>query len=117
MADGEGLHSFYPVDVRLGVNGTEPGAGLVAKGESPGHRGPSWLMCGGTENVVEKKGTDSTVHMTGGPLVGRAEGHIGPDSPVGVVVDHQWGCQSVAQPDDGISPREGLPVDGLLDAE
>ncbi len=53
---GEGFQSFHAVDVRLGANGAESGAGLVTQGECSGHRRSPGFMCGGAEHVVEEEG-------------------------------------------------------------
>ncbi len=96
VAHGEGLHAIYPVDVRFGPYRSQPGSGFVAKRQRPGHRRPARFVCGSPENVVEKKGADSAVYVTGGSFVGRPERHVGPDAPVGFMVDQQRGSQCVA---------------------
>ena len=53
MADRKSLHSFYPVDVRLGANRSEPSAGFIANREGAGDRGLARLVGGRAEDVVE----------------------------------------------------------------
>lgn len=106
VTDRKSLDTLYPVDVRLGANRSEPSAGFVAEGKSAGHGRLPRLVCRCAEDVVEQERADSPVHVAGGPFVGRAERHVGPNSPVGLVVDHQRWSQRIAEPDDGVPPSQ-----------
>lgn len=104
VADGKRLHSLYPVDVRLGVNRTEPGAGLVAESQCSGHRWPARLVSGGAEHVVEQKGADATVYTpmppaavpTEAPPAESAPSPDGPTTAPSVFTPNESGGPSVA---------------------
>lgn len=106
VTDRKRLDTLYPVDVRFGANRSEPSAGFVAEGKSAGHGRLPWLVRRCAEDVVEEERADSTMHVARGPFVCRAERHVGPNSPVGLVVDHQRRSHGIAEPDDGVAPRQ-----------
>ncbi len=96
VSDGERLHSLGAVDPRLGVNGAEPSPRFIAKRQGAGHGRTARLVGGGAEDVIEKQGAYSSVHMACGTFVGRAQRYIGPDASVGFMVDHHRGRQGIA---------------------